>query len=87
MVERGWLHRLQTFKPQLIIVSAGFDAHKLDPLASIELETSDYGWVTEMIVDIARVYAAGRIVSCLEGGYHLEALAASVEAHLTALMN
>ncbi|GAA3954068.1 histone deacetylase family protein [Allohahella marinimesophila] len=85
-VERSWLHRLQTFKPELIIISAGFDAHTLDPLASLNLETDDYRWVTDMIVDVARVYSEGRIVSCLEGGYHLEALAASVEAHLTALM-
>ncbi len=85
-VESEWLHRLQNHKPQLILVSAGFDAHKLDPLSSIELEERDYRWVTRMLADIARIYSKGRIVSILEGGYNLHALARSVEYHIEGLM-
>jgi acetoin utilization deacetylase AcuC-like enzyme len=85
-VERDWLPQLEAFKPQLILISAGFDAHKLDPMADMDLEEADYGWVTEKVVEIAEKYCDGRVVSTLEGGYHLEALARSVEAHLRALV-
>lgn len=85
-VERDWLPQLEAFEPQLILISAGFDAHKLDPMADMDLEESDYRWVTERIVEIAGKCCAGRIVSSLEGGYHLGALARSVEAHLEALV-
>ena len=84
-VEKDWLQKLQDHKPQLILVSAGFDAHKHDPLANLELEESDYRWITELLMDVAREHSQGRIISTLEGGYNLRALAASVEAHLMAL--
>lgn len=85
-VESEWLHKLQNHKPQLILISAGFDAHKLDPLAHLELEERDYRWITRMLMDVARIYSKGRIVSVLEGGYNLHALARSVEYHLEGLM-
>ncbi|WLQ15026.1 histone deacetylase family protein [Hahella aquimaris] len=85
-VERDWLARLQDHRPQLILISAGFDAHKHDPLAHLELEERDYRWVTRLLMDVARVYSSGRIVSILEGGYNLNALSASVEAHMEGLM-
>lgn len=77
---------LHHFKPQLMLLSAGFDAHRWDPLAEINLETKDYGWLTEQLVQVALLHANGRIVSVLEGGYHPEALAASVVEHIRALM-
>ncbi|WP_233840998.1 histone deacetylase family protein [Dyella sp. 2HG41-7] len=81
------LPRLHAFKPQLVMVSAGFDAHRQDPLADIRLQTEDYAWITERLVDLARAHADGRLVSTLEGGYDLHALAASVSAHVSALMD
>ena len=86
-VERDWLPQLEAFNPQLILISAGFDAHKLDPMADLDLEEADYGWVTEKVAELANRCCDGRIVSSLEGGYHLEALARSVEAHLQALVS
>jgi acetoin utilization deacetylase AcuC-like enzyme len=80
------LPRLHAFKPQLLLISAGFDAHRNDPLADIRLQTEDYAWITERLVDIARTHADGRVVSTLEGGYDLSALAASVSAHVSALL-
>ncbi|MCI0508911.1 acetoin utilization deacetylase AcuC-like enzyme [Chromohalobacter marismortui] len=85
-VENQWLPALQAFKPQLIMLSAGFDAHRDDPMASLNLVEADYYWVTQLALDIARIYAEGRLVSVLEGGYHLDALGSSVEAHLKALL-
>jgi acetoin utilization deacetylase AcuC-like enzyme len=79
------LPRLHAFKPQLVLVSAGFDAHRNDPLADIRLQTEDYAWITERLVDLARAHASNRLVSTLEGGYDLTALAASVSAHVSAL--
>lgn len=84
-VEADWLHRLQDFKPQLVLISAGFDGHKQDPLADFELEESDYRWLTEMIADVARQTASNRIVSVLEGGYNLKALGQSAAAHIETL--
>lgn len=84
-VEREWLARLESHRPELILVSAGFDAHRDDPMADLELVEADYGWVTELIMDVARQYAQGRVVSVLEGGYDLMALANSVHAHLEVL--
>lgn len=84
-VERDWLPQIEAFKPQLILISAGFDGHKLDPIADMNLEEADYRWITERLVQIAGKYCDGRIVSTLEGGYDLGALARSVEAHLEAL--
>jgi acetoin utilization deacetylase AcuC-like enzyme len=80
------LPRLHAFKPQLVLVSAGFDAHRSDPLADIRLGTEDYAWITERLVALAEAHAGGRLVSSLEGGYDLAALAASASAHVTALM-
>jgi acetoin utilization deacetylase AcuC-like enzyme len=80
------LPRLQAFKPQLVLVSAGFDAHRDDPLADIRLGQEDYAWLTERLVALARTHAGGRLVSTLEGGYDLAALAASVSAHVSALI-
>jgi acetoin utilization deacetylase AcuC-like enzyme len=80
------LPRLADFRPELIIISAGFDAHMRDPLANINLEESDFGWVTRKIMEVADRYADGRIVSLLEGGYDLHALANSAAAHVMALM-
>lgn len=84
-VEADWLHALQDFKPQLVLVSAGFDGHRLDPLAQLNLEAADYLWLTEMLTSIARDYANDRLISTLEGGYHLGALAESVASHLRGL--
>src|SRR6266704_1359108 len=80
------LPQLTKFSPELIIVSAGFDAHFRDPLASINLKADDFGWVTRKLMDVADASAEGRIVSVLEGGYDLQGLKESVAAHLTALM-
>jgi acetoin utilization deacetylase AcuC-like enzyme len=81
------LPRLHAFKPQLVLVSAGFDAHQRDPLANLELQAEDYAWITERLVDLAHAHAGGRLVSTLEGGYDLQALAASASAHVSALMD
>lgn len=78
--------KVETFKPDLIIVSAGFDAHVNDPLAGLEFETKDFAWVTQRLCDLADVHCGGRLVSALEGGYDLEALADSAAAHVTVLM-
>ncbi|SOB75999.1 Acetoin utilization deacetylase AcuC [Marinobacter sp. LV10R510-11A] len=85
LVEEGWIKRLNAFKPQVVLISAGFDAHRLDPLAELNLETEDYRWLTEMLVGIASEHSNDRIISTLEGGYHLKALAESVNAHLEVL--
>ena len=84
-VENVWLPALHAFAPQMIFVSAGFDAHRDDDMASLGLVESDYAWVTAKIVDLADKYAGGRIVSTLEGGYNLDALARSAGAHVRAL--
>jgi acetoin utilization deacetylase AcuC-like enzyme len=80
------LPALDAFAPQLVIISAGFDAHRLDPLAGLELEADDYAWVTRRLVDIAERHADGRVVSSLEGGYNLDALRESTAAHVEALL-
>ena len=77
---------LDGFAPQLVIVSAGFDAHTRDPLAQLNWTEDDFAWVTEQICDLAARHCGGRVVSCLEGGYDLDGLAASVAAHVTVLM-
>ena len=76
---------LQEFKPELILVSAGFDAHEADPLAELNWSTEDFSWLTERICKIASDCCGGRLVSTLEGGYDLEALAESVKAHVIKL--
>lgn len=80
------LPALRAFKPELLLISAGFDAHRDDPLAGIELVEDDYRWITEELLKIANEYCKGRIVSALEGGYNLEALARSVAAHVKVLL-
>ncbi len=80
------LPALDAWAPELIIVSAGFDAHRADPLAQLQVETSDFGWLTEQLLAQARDHGGGRLVSVLEGGYDLNALAESVAAHVRALM-
>ena len=86
-VEQEFAPALARFKPQMVFVSAGFDAHTDDPLAQLMLETEDYVWMTEFIRDIAQRYAEGRIVSSLEGGYALPALAQAATAHIRVLAN
>jgi acetoin utilization deacetylase AcuC-like enzyme len=85
VVENIWLPALDDFAPQAIFISAGFDAHRDDDMASLALVEDDYGWVTRRIADIAARHAQGRIVSCLEGGYNLGALSRSVVMHIKAL--
>ncbi len=80
------LPRLREFRPDLIVISAGFDAHRRDPLASLELVEADFAWVTQKIMEVADASAEGRVVSVLEGGYDLQGLAQSAAAHVTALM-
>jgi acetoin utilization deacetylase AcuC-like enzyme len=84
--ENAILPELAKFSPELIIISAGFDAHLRDPLASINLRGEDFGWATKKLMDIADQSAGGRVVSVLEGGYDLQGLQESVAAHVTALM-
>jgi len=85
-VESRILPRLADFKPELVIISAGFDAHMRDPLANINLDEADFVWATQKIMDLADRYAGGRVVSLLEGGYDLQALGGSVAAHVGTLM-
>jgi acetoin utilization deacetylase AcuC-like enzyme len=73
-------------KPDLVLLSAGFDAHARDPIGSLGLETEDYEILTQLVMDVARTHAGGRLVSCLEGGYNLDALAESVQTHLETLL-
>ena len=80
------LPRLDSYKPEILIISAGFDAHYKDPLANIELMTEDYEWITHRLCDIADEHADGRLISSLEGGYNLAALAESVAVHVKVLM-
>lgn len=84
-IERDWLPAIEAHEPDIIFVSAGFDAHAEDPLANLNLREDDYRWVTQFIVAMANQYAGGRVVSALEGGYDLDALARSVTVHLEAL--
>jgi acetoin utilization deacetylase AcuC-like enzyme len=86
-VERFWLPALADYKPQLVFVSAGFDAHREDPLAYLQLEDEDYRWVTERLVEVADRHAQGRVVSTLEGGYNVTALGRCVVEHLEVLVD
>ena len=85
LIQKNWLPRLEAFQPEMIFVSAGFDAHREDDLGQLGLVEADYAWITQQIKDVARKYGKGRIVSCLEGGYNLDALGRSVEAHVRTL--
>ena len=80
------LPALDEFRPRFVIISAGFDAHRSDPLAQLMLEESDYVWVTEQLLELAYRHAEGRLVSTFEGGYDLQALGASAAAHVRVLM-
>ena len=85
LIETHWLPRLNEHKPEMIFISAGFDAHRDDDLGQMGLVEADYAWITQQIKAVAKQYSKGRIVSCLEGGYNLDALGRSVEAHVRAL--
>ncbi len=85
VVEQQWLPRLDAFRPEMVFISAGFDAHREDDMGQLGLVEADYAWITTRLRELALRHAHGRIVSCLEGGYNLSALARSVEAHLRAL--
>ena len=85
IIDVMWLPRLEEFRPQMLFISAGFDAHREDDLGQLGLVEADYEWITRRLVDIAQRHSQGRIVSCLEGGYALSALGRSVVAHLRVL--
>jgi acetoin utilization deacetylase AcuC-like enzyme len=85
LIEKHWMPRLEEFRPEMIFISAGFDAHREDDLGQLGLVEADYAWITQRIKEVAYRHAKGRIVSCLEGGYNLDALGRSVEAHVRAL--
>jgi acetoin utilization deacetylase AcuC-like enzyme len=85
-VERHWIPALDAHRPELVFVSAGFDAHRDDPLAYLKLDDEDYRWVTERLVEVADRHAGGRVVSTLEGGYNTDALGRCAVEHLRVLM-
>ena len=85
MIEALWMPALERFRPEMVFISAGFDGHREDDLGQLGLTEADYEWITLRMMDIARRHAKGRIVSVLEGGYHLDALARSVGVHLRTL--
>ena len=85
-VERRWLPALEEHRPQLILISAGFDAHREDPLANLKFTEDDFAWVTRELIKVAATHAEGRIVSSLEGGYSLSALGRSASEHLRQLI-
>ncbi len=85
-VERAWLPRLESFAPELIMVSAGFDGHAEDDMAHFNLREADYGWITREIHNLAVKHAQGRVVSCLEGGYTMSALGRCVSTHVDELI-
>lgn len=85
-IERDWLKAIEAHKPDLVLISAGFDAHELDPLAEVNLQADDYRWITELLVSYAITYSQGRIVSTMEGGYNLESLSLSAAEHVKVLI-
>ena len=85
IVLEQWMPALHAFKPEMIFISAGFDAHREDDIGGMGLVEADYAWMTQQVMEVARLYAKGRVVSCLEGGYNLSALGRSVVAHVKAL--
>jgi acetoin utilization deacetylase AcuC-like enzyme len=85
-IENHWLPALHAFKPELVMLSSGFDAHREDPMADVCLEDEDFYWITHMAMEIATLYANNRVVSVLEGGYNPDTLARGVEAHMKALL-
>jgi acetoin utilization deacetylase AcuC-like enzyme len=85
LVTEKWLPALHAYRPEMIFISAGFDAHREDDLGQMRLVEADYAWITQQVMAVAKEHAQGRIVSCLEGGYNLSALGRSVVAHVKAL--
>ncbi|WP_027996898.1 histone deacetylase family protein [Simplicispira psychrophila] len=85
MIEMAWIPRLEEFQPEMIFISAGFDGHREDDMGQLGLTEQDFAWITQRIKDIAKRYSKGRIVSLLEGGYVMNPLARSVEAHIRVL--
>ena len=85
LITEHWLPRLEAYRPEMIFISAGFDAHREDEMGQMGLVEADYAWITKRIREVAKRHAQGRIVSCLEGGYNLEALARCVEIHIRLL--
>ena len=85
LIAEHWLPALHAFRPQMLFISAGFDAHREDDVGGMGLVEADYAWITQQLMVVARQHAGGRIVSCLEGGYNLSALGRSVVAHVKAL--
>jgi acetoin utilization deacetylase AcuC-like enzyme len=85
-VTQQWLPALEAFRPQLIYISAGFDAHREDDMGNLGFVEADYEWVTRQLMDVARRHCQGRVISCLEGGYVLSALARSVASHVKVLI-
>jgi acetoin utilization deacetylase AcuC-like enzyme len=85
LVEAQWLPRLESFAPQMIFISAGFDAHREDDMGQMGLVEADYAWITQKLMEVADRHAFSRIVSTLEGGYNLSALGRSVAAHVRTL--
>ena len=81
-----YLPKLEAFAPDILLISAGFDAHQADPLAALALNEADYAWVTRALCQVAARHSQNRVVSALEGGYDLDALASSAKAHVQALM-
>ncbi|MFW9616752.1 histone deacetylase family protein [Aquabacterium sp.] len=86
VVESYWLYRIEDFKPDMIFISAGFDAHREDEMGGLGLVEADYAWITQKILDLAQRYCQGRVVSCLEGGYNLDSLARSAATHVRTLL-
>ena len=86
-MERDFFSALDGFSPELLLISAGFDAHTEDPLGGLNLIEDDYRWITSMIIDIADRHSQSRVVSMLEGGYHLSALGRSVSAHIETMLD
>ena len=86
VVDSYWMYRLEDFRPEMIFISAGFDGHREDEMGGMGLVEADYAWITARILDVARRFCEGRVVSCLEGGYNLSALGRSVAAHVRALI-
>ena len=85
LIEAHWLPRLDAYEPEMVFISAGFDAHRADDMGQMGLVEEDYAWITHRILEVAQRHAKGRVVSCLEGGYNLDALAFSVESHIRVL--
>ena len=85
IIEMSWIPRLEEFQPEMIFISAGFDAHREDDMGQLGLTEQDFAWITQRVKDVAKRYSKGRIVSLLEGGYVMSPLARSVEAHIRVL--